>query len=252
MLEDERFHDNDLVTGNPNVIFYAGVPLVGSEGLPLGTLCVIDHNPKQLTEKQIRALVILAKQAMNLLELRRKKIQLEQAIHELEESNNELERFAYIAAHDLKSPLNNINSLSYLLTTKDSIKADEESFLYTTLMKNSAGKLKNLIDGLLQYSKSASIIHQQREIIQIDQLLDDVKSMLVYQDQFKLHITGNITELVADRIALQQILINLITNSIKYSDKPETEISIDFLEKDTSYQLQITDNGPGISESHFD
>ena len=43
---DERFHDNPLVTGYPYVVFYAGVPLVGDNNLPLGTLCIIDHNPQ--------------------------------------------------------------------------------------------------------------------------------------------------------------------------------------------------------------
>lgn len=251
-LEDERFHDNDLTIGSPNVIFYAGVPLVGSEGLPLGTLCVIDHQPKELSEKQIQALVILAKQAMNLLELRRKKIQLEEAVSELEESNLELERFAYVAAHDLKSPLNNINSLSYLLTIKDTIQADEEALLYANLMKNSAEKLKNLIDGLLQYSKSSTILHSEREQINVQQFIEDVKSMLVFQDQFKLNITGNTQELLANRTALEQIFINLISNSIKYSDKPETSISIDFTELDTTYQIEVTDNGPGIPEDKFE
>ena len=64
---DERFYDNPLVTGEPHVIFYAGVPLLSPKGLPLGTLCVIDHKPKLLSNSQINSLQALSKQVMNIL-----------------------------------------------------------------------------------------------------------------------------------------------------------------------------------------
>jgi GAF domain-containing protein len=112
--KDERFFDNPLVTGEPNVIFYAGVPLVGENNLPIGTLCVIDNKPKLLSQTQIHALKALANQVMNLLELRKTKARLEQALEDVEQINQELESFAFIAAHDLKSPLNNISSITNL------------------------------------------------------------------------------------------------------------------------------------------
>lgn len=59
-LADARFHDNPLVTGEPHIRFYAGIPLVDTEGLRLGTLCVLDREPRRLREKEIRALRELA------------------------------------------------------------------------------------------------------------------------------------------------------------------------------------------------
>ncbi|MBT8221956.1 MAG: GAF domain-containing protein, partial [Eudoraea sp.] len=114
--EDVRFNDNPLVTGEPRVIFYAGVPLVGKDGLPLGTLCVIDNKPKELSRGQINTLNALSKQVMNLLELRRTKALLERTVISLREKNDDLEQFAHKAAHDLKSPLNNISSTTELFT----------------------------------------------------------------------------------------------------------------------------------------
>jgi GAF domain-containing protein len=69
---DERFHDNPLVTGGPHVRFYAGVPIKGASGLNMGTLCVIDHQPRHLTPEQERALAVLGHQveAQLLLRLR--------------------------------------------------------------------------------------------------------------------------------------------------------------------------------------
>jgi signal transduction histidine kinase/PAS domain-containing protein len=85
--KDSRFSNNPLVTGDPYVIFYAGVPLVDSNGFALGSLCVIDNAAKQLSEGQISALKTLAKQVVSLLELRKSNDELKTAKDELEQRN---------------------------------------------------------------------------------------------------------------------------------------------------------------------
>jgi len=83
---DDRFHDNPLVRDNPNVIFYAGIPLVSPTGLPLGTLCVIDQKPRKLGVTKLKALDALGSQLMKLLELRKKSYILEKKNQDINES----------------------------------------------------------------------------------------------------------------------------------------------------------------------
>ncbi|AOD16035.1 HAMP domain-containing sensor histidine kinase [Xanthomonas fragariae] len=124
---DVRFARNPLVTGEAPLYFYAGAVLRTADGLPLGTVCVLDRQPRQLTDEQIEALRALARQTMAQLELRR-------ALLIAEESDRYRSRLMAIAGHDLKTPLRtaayaidkmrrhaNVDSIPILVTARDAI-----------------------------------------------------------------------------------------------------------------------------------
>ena len=244
--KDERFFDNPLVTGTPHVIFYAGVPLVNEAGFPLGSLCVIDTAPKALNKDQLSSLKALSKQVTSLLELRRTKLRLEKTVDRLEEKNEELEQFAYIAAHDLKSPLTNISAITDILLHHYKSKLEIEGQQLLELIKHSTIKLKGLIEGLLAYSRTDGLLKEQRTVINFNSLMADI-NVLFYSDKNKLVWKSNVTSLQVNKTMLEQILINLIGNAIKYNNKAITEIEIEVTENADEYQWYVKDNGPGIA-----
>lgn len=150
---DERFHDNPLVTGDPNVIFYAGAPLITETGLPLGTLCVIDNQPRELNSMQKDSLTALSNQAMTLLVLRKKKAQLKKALLTMERRNEYLENFAETASKNIKSPLNEIIASSQMMKKLYSDQLDERGNSILNQLEENSKETMLLIGELVAKSK---------------------------------------------------------------------------------------------------
>lgn len=245
--EDDRFHDNPLVTGAPYVIFYAGVPLVNEDGMPLGTLCVIDKEPKNLSEAQIISLRALTKQVMNLMELRRKKLQLEKAMTRLEEKNEQLEQFASMAAHDLKSPLATISGLSEMLLVNSGNKLDLKAYGHLEMIAESAERLRSLVDGLLHYNTCLRSASNKTSPLATDSLIRELSHKLSIPDNCRLTLQSELTSIEVNKSAFFEVLTQLISNAIRYGDKDITRIELGITERKDHYHFHILDNGPGIA-----
>ncbi|MFK7799654.1 MAG: ATP-binding protein [Aureispira sp.] len=243
--KDERFHDNPLVTDDPNVVFYAGVPLVTSTGFALGTLCVVDDHPKTLNEEQVDALKALSRQAMRLLELRKKSIEVQKKNQYLTKKNEQIERFAYMAAHDLKSPLNQIHALTNLVLdeTKPS---PEETAEYLEIILQSSGRLRALIDELLAFSRVGDMEHLEYQEICPKSLIEDLQLILPEKEKNTIQLDTALESITVNKTGINAILQNLVTNSIKYSDKTETIVDIQIKEDQEHYAFIFSDNGSGV------
>jgi len=247
---DKRFFDNPLVTGHPNVIFYAGVVLKSDEDFPLGTLCVIDHSPRKLSDKQIRSLKTISKQIMNLLNYKKSIRKQNELSVQLSQKNDELERFAHIAAHDLKSPLTNIETAANLFSEMYASQIDAEGKIIINIIEKAGQRLKSLIDGLLQFSKidDASLLTISK--IDLNKLVKDLANLIGNNDNLKISLNTELTSIKTYPILLDQILINLFTNSLKYSNKKIIEIELCVSENSSHYLFIVKDNGPGIAKNN--
>jgi signal transduction histidine kinase len=248
--KDKRFCDNPLVVGEPKVIFYAGIPLIGEDGLPLGTLCIIDHKPKRLNKSQINTLKALSRQVMNLFELRKNKITLERTLRDLENVNNELEKFAYVAAHDLKSPLNNINLLTNLFSQNHDSGLDVEGREIIAHIKQSSINLKKLIDGLLAHGKTGFLLNENKSEVNLRSLINEIKSLFICDGTCQIKLNTTLDVIFVNRMVIERVLMNLVSNAIKYNDKKATVIEIEVLEEEEYYRISVKDNGPGILKEH--
>ncbi|KAB1067419.1 GAF domain-containing sensor histidine kinase [Tamlana haliotis] len=249
--KDERFFDNPLVTDHL-AVFYAGVPLINSDGYKLGTLCVYDTKPRQLTEKQQNALIVMAKQVVSLFEERFQNIKLIQMQGRLQERYEALKKFASIVSHDLKSPMANIISLTELLESKNNTGLDEESLQYLRYIKTSSNALKDYIDGLFKFYDTDDILEGENEVLIVQDVIDELKLITNLDQSAAFRVEGSCECVITNKSALLQVLVNLVTNAIKYNPKDKNEIYIAFSENNSEYQFVVRDNGNGIPETHIE
>lgn len=247
--QDKRFADNPMVTGDPYVIFYTGIPLVTPNGYALGTLCVIDHEPRKLSQEQITALEILSKQVVTLLEMRKSNIALQKTKDELEIRNKELEQFASVVSHDIKSPLSGIVMANQILDEQFSEVLGKEGSDVLNVSKRSSEKIKALVDGILSYYKGGEHSGDAQQF-NITEFFESILSVLPSNKKYELQYPRNGASITMNKTQLEQIFSNLINNSIHYNDKDVIKIEISFSEAPQQYFFSLTDNGIGIAKEN--
>lgn len=249
---DERFKENPLVIQKDGIRFYAGAPLRTPDGQAIGTLCVIDQKPKQLTREQQNTLQILADQVVILLELRRKNRELKEKEAAANDHIKELEKFAYVVSHDLKSPLNNIFSLSSLLRDGCEDRLNESEKRSLDFLQESASSLGDLIDGILNHYRSDKLLEADKEQISAADLLDKVTGLFSKKAKFSYILRNGVDILNIQSAPIQQVLINLITNGLKYNDAKIPHIQIEITADDDFYRFSVADDGRGIAAEDMD
>lgn len=250
---DNRFFNNPLVTNDPNIIFYAGIPLRSNNGFLLGTLCVIDHQPRQLDMNQIQSLQLLGKQVMCLMELKKDHELLKDKVAVSTKRNEELWKFAFVAAHDLKSPLNRISAMAEVFVEDYNHMVDEEGKNILDHIVNSSQKLRSFIDDLFMYNKVDHLVQREKSIVDLQELIQASEELYIHQvKDLKIEVSNQVKELYVNQPILEIILKNIISNAIRFNDKEKVRVKVVVSENEFEYNFLIEDNGPGIEKQNQD
>lgn len=172
-------------------------------------------------------------------------LEKERLIKKLEDTNKELESFAYITSHDLKAPLRAIGSLSDWIYAdyQDVIGDDGQENL--RLLKNRVIRMHELIDGILQYSRVGRF-DGNKSHVNFKEVVNGVLELIEVPSNIKVTVKGKLPTINTYKTHVTQIFENLISNAIKYSDKEQGIVEIKAEELPSMWKFSIKDNGPGI------
>ncbi|HZY38538.1 MAG TPA: GAF domain-containing sensor histidine kinase [Mucilaginibacter sp.] len=244
---DERFTENPLIKRDSNITFYAGVPLVNEDGFALGSLCVIDKKQKQLTPAQTDALKIIAKQVVDKLELRKKAIAIEKMNQQLVDSNLFIQKFAAMAAHDIKNPMSSILLTAQALQLRLKDLDDKSLGRLIDINITCTQQLMALLDDMLAYSKSPELLLTQKQTVYFSDVIKNVLHLITVPANFDIRLPDENHAITLSVIALEQILSNLLSNAIRYNDKEQGLVQLRFSEDAQYYHFEVEDNGIGIA-----
>lgn len=211
----------------------------------------ITNKPKRI----IGALQDVTIQKNTELQLRTLNETLKQRADQLAVSNTELERFAYVASHDLQEPLRTITSFLQLFKRKYANKIDETADNYITFAVDGAERMKQLIMDMLEYSRVNTQL-KTNEDVDMQQVVNEV--LFNFAGKIKLsdatiEVSPNLPKVHAVKTQMMQVFQNLISNAIKYQNPTQPpHIKIDVIENYTEWEFSVKDYGIGIDSKFFD
>ncbi|GAB2567006.1 sensor histidine kinase [Paractinoplanes abujensis] len=244
---DPRFADNPLVTGELGVVFYAGAPLISSTGEPLGSLCVIDREPRLLTPAEVQGLRTLARHVMAQLELRQYARGLDAANERLRDADRIKDEFISRVTHELRTPLTSINGYLEMLAEDGLEPSTGEEFL--SRIRRNSDRLMALVDDMLLAAQTG------RDELRLTKRMLDLSELSraavvrngVLARTRGLTITADAPEPVfveADEARLIQVIERLVLNAVKFT--PSGGITVSTAAHGHQAQLVVRDTGIGI------
>jgi signal transduction histidine kinase len=248
---DSRFIDNPLVTGTPDIRFYAGAPLRLASGFKLGSMCIIDTKPRTLTAVEERRLATLAQIVVDEMELRVKTNELQTAWAKAQSAAQAKSDFLANMSHELRSPLTSIIGFAGLLNASPAI-ADRERH-FAQRIQAASENLLLLVNDVLDFSKLESgQVHIETQVVSLAGFLDGVLAQFQERAKakgLKLQLViepsaPDVTRL--DPHAVRQILANLLSNAIKFTQAGHITVVAAGSGR-AGLSLAVRDTGAGIS-----
>jgi signal transduction histidine kinase len=254
--KDERFHDNPLVVSDPNIRFYAGIPLVSSRGFNIGSLCVIDTVPRNLTDEQSFALQVLAKQVIKLFELRLRNREIEARNAIIESQKEHLaelsaiqNKIISIVAHDIRGPVASLKNIIELRKEDVISNHDIMEFMSTVdrQLDSTLYMLTNLVEwGAILLKRSEVNL---KPVNLFDLLSGEMKVLEIAISSKANRIENKVPQdcvINTDENMLRFILRNLVGNANKFTDDGKIVVSV---QQDADHvTISVADTGIGMSD----
>jgi len=167
----------------------------------------------------------------------------------LKKSNEELENFAQVVSHDLKSPLRSMSAIISWIQEDNQDLLNPETTLNFERLHSKLDKMDHLINGILKYS-SIDKINQTIQAVNIHQLVLDILQVIHVPAHIHVQIQGTLPSIDSNKFRMQQLFQNIISNAIKYIDKPKGVVQISAITKGNNVIYKIEDNGIGIEKKY--
>jgi signal transduction histidine kinase len=267
---DMRFADNPLVTDAPDIRFYAGAPFVLSDGNRIGTLCVIDRQPRQLSATQREIVSNLAMAAAHAMEGRRAMRAMQKIAAELAASEQRLKeardsaqaaniaksRFLATMSHEIRTPMNGVLGMAQLLLAPELPDGERTQFAQTIL--TSGNTLLELLNDILDLSKiEAGKLQLEAKAFEVATLMGNTRNLFSgaaqakgLQLDFEWHGPAD-QRYQGDVHRLGQMLSNLVGNAIKFTASGSVRMACAEMSRTNGLavlEFAVTDSGIGIAQ----
>lgn len=264
--EDPRFADNPLVTGEPNIRFYAGIPLVTkTDRQPIGTLCVISDESRELSDGQRQMLTVLANHAEKLLHLREATKELLNQQSVLRDRDHEVSRLGRLAlagelvaevSHEMGQPLYAITALTGALEVMNEQRAWEwkRTSMLLGKLQDACGNAGRILTRLRHFVRN---VEPEFKSCDINEIITTTIEFLDFQCRrnevdIQLSLASSPLNVHANSAHIQQVIVNLLMNAFEAMDAVEAsdrELIVTSRQEDDSVVVEVSDSGPGLTVS---
>lgn len=175
--------------------------------------------------------------------------QKELLLKKLENSNQELQEYAHIVSHDLKSPLRSISALATWIQEDYQDVLDDNGNTNLQLMQEKLASMDKLIHGILEYSTSNNSELDHSEV-DLNSVIDEIRESIFIPDSVKLSVPSKLPVICADNIKMLQLFQNIIGNAVVHIERKEGLVEVLFRETTSHWVFTIKDNGIGIPKEY--
>jgi signal transduction histidine kinase len=166
---------------------------------------------------------------------------------ELERSNQDLEEFAYVASHDLKSPLRDIENLASWIFEDASEHLPERSRQHLERLRDRVRRMHQLLNDLLEYSRAGPVFDEV-DVVDVVEVLHSARELVAAPAEFQIVLPMQVPVLRTPRAPLQQVFINLLGNAIKHHHRKDGRVEVSWRHAGELVEFLVADDGPGIPQ----